>query len=139
MAKHKKTAEEPDLAQVAGGIVNDAEQLIKQHFDLLRADVKQELGRAKTAAVSLGAGAGLAALGGTFAALTVVHLLHSSTRLPLWGCYGLVGGVLGGVGLSLLYEGGKAAAGVQLLPQRTTQALREDVDWVKQQAAEATH
>jgi hypothetical protein len=102
MTTKKQNESEPQLASVAEGIIDDIRKLVGEHVDLLRTEVKQELRQAGTAAASLGTGAGLAALGGVMGTLMVVHLLHRATRLPLWACYGLVGGALGGGGARLL-------------------------------------
>jgi hypothetical protein len=65
----------------------------------------------------------------------LVHGLRRSTRLPLWGCYGLVGGLLGAVGTALLAEGRRKAAGVRLAPPpETAAALRENLAWLEDQA-----
>ncbi len=95
-----------DLSGIVGGTIEDLEKLIGQHFDLLRSEMREELGKVKTAAASLGAGAGAATLAGVFGAVMLVHLLHDTTRLPLWACYGAVGGLFGAAGAGLLGRGG---------------------------------
>ena len=87
---------------------------------------------------SVGAGVACAAVGGGLGMLMIVHALHRSTRLPLWGCYGLVGGALAAVGAGLMSSGTRKAAGIRLLPRETIGALREDVAWITNQIAEAT-
>lgn len=130
---------ESSLASVAEGIVNDLQKLMGDHFQLMREEFKDDLKHLETGAVSLGSGAGLTALGGALGVVAVVHLLHSATRLPLWACYGLTSAAALGAGVSLLYEGRRQVSDVDLVPRETTQALREDADWLKQRAATATH
>ena len=137
MTTRHKNASETDLATVAQGIINDIQRLVGEHVDLLRAEVKQELREAAASVASAGTGAGLAALGGALGTLMVVHLLHDRTRLPLWACYGLVGGVVGGAGAGLLYAGGRGVAGLARVPRELARTLKEDVDWVKEQALPA--
>src|SRR5690242_12014777 len=116
MAKKQTAPENASLTELVQGIVDDAEKLIGQHFDLLRHELRQEVERAESLAVSVGAGAGLLALGGVFAAHTAAHLLHRAGRLPLWASYGVVGGLLGASGLGLLAnarrQGAALGAGV---------------------------
>jgi len=132
MAREQEAADEPGVTELAQGIVHDAETLIAQHFDLLRHEVGQELDRARAAAVSVGAGAGLLALGGVFAAHAAAHLLHRAGRLPLWASYGLVGGLLGAGGVGLLGRARSNAAGVNVgVPPQTAAALKEDVAWLR--------
>jgi len=137
--KRREKRDEPDLTTLLKEIVEDSERLIEQQMRLLRAEVQEQLQRAEEAALSLGAGAGLVATGGAFSALMIVHALHKATRLPLWACYGLVGGTLGALGTSLLAAGRKEAANIRLLPPpRTAAALRENLTWIKEQTTSAT-
>ena len=136
MVQKSTSPSEPSLAQLVDGIVTDVQKLVRQQLDLFRGEVQQEIDRAKTAAVSMGAGAGLVALGGVLSAQMLVHGLHKSTRIPLWGCYGLVAGALGATGVSLLNNARKQAAQVRLtsLPQ-TREALGENLEWLKEQTS----
>ena len=112
-------------------IAQDAERLVELHVDLLRSELRQSAAEAAPALASLGAGAGLAAVGGLLGSLAVVHGLQRATRMPLWTCYSLVGGVLGAVGAGLLGSGGRRLSGVSLVPYETLATLQEDLEWVK--------
>jgi len=140
VGKSRKNSEKSGQAEVTTllkEIVHDTERLIGQHFELLRSELKQELRQAKDAAVSMGAGAGLVATGGILGTLMAVHGLHKATGLPLWGCYGLVGGLLGAAGAGLMARGWQAAAGLELPPPQTMAALKENFTWLKEQSAPA--
>ena len=128
-------ANDGDLGDLLGAVLRDAEALAGQHVALLRAELRHELVEAGLAAASVGVGASLTAAAGVLGSLMLVHKLHDSTRVPLWGCYGLVGGALGAVGVGLLASGLGRAAAVDLVPRQTGAALREDFEWVKDQAA----
>lgn len=132
MPRASKTTEVADLVSLTKGIVDDCEKLIAEHFELLRTEVRQELNHAKSAALRVGSGAGLIASGGVLTTFMAVHLLHKTTRLPLWGCYGLVAGTLGAAGVQLLASGRAEASQVQVpaLPH-TLGALQEDAAWLK--------
>ncbi len=58
----------------------------------------------------------------------LVHGLHRSTRIPLWGCYGLVGGVLAAVGGGLIAAGTRRAVSISIVPRETIAALGEVLD-----------
>jgi hypothetical protein len=125
---------EQDLATLVTGIARDTGTLVHQQIDLLRADLVDQAGRAVRGGVSMAAGGGLVAAGGLMSGLMLVHALHQVTRLPLWLCYGAVGGGLGAAGLSLLRQGRETIAEVQVLPPpETVAALEENVTWVKRQ------
>ena len=56
-------------------------------------------------------------------------------RIPLWGCYGLVGGALAAAGIGLVAAGTRRSAGIRLVPRETIAVLREDISWLKDQFA----
>lgn len=109
----------PSLVSLVGGIANDAKELLRQEVALAKLEVQYELRKAKTKAIALGTGIGVCTLGGVFLLLMLVHVLVAFTSVPLWGCYGIVGGplvVLGGV---LLVTGKTKGDGLDVLPPRS--------------------
>jgi hypothetical protein len=87
------------------GILNDAKELVVQGATLAKLEVKDELRKAKTAAIAAGIGVGVAAIGGVLLILMLVHLLAEYTVIPLWGSYGIVGGMLVILGGTLFAAG----------------------------------
>jgi hypothetical protein len=71
MAHEVETGAAPDSAQHSGasitglvtGIINDAQELIKQQVALLRHEVREDFRKTRDATLSLGAGAAVALLG----------------------------------------------------------------------------
>src|SRR5438067_13258999 len=125
-----KTADpEPSVTELVEAVAADARRLIGQQVESFKPELREESGRAARAAAEAGAGVGLVTLGGILGAHALVHLLHRSTRLPLWGCYGLAGGLLAAAGGGLLTQARVQAAGLGLAPQ-TAGALRENVAWL---------
>ncbi len=135
MARDRAGRELREMSGLVRAIADDAGRLARQHAELVRAELREGLGPAPAAAAALGAGIGLAAVGGMFGALMVVHGLNRATRLPLWGCYGLVGGAMAAAGYGLAASGVRRAAGVRIVPRETIAALREDISWLKDQIA----
>lgn len=129
------TPDDPDLATLVSDLVQNAEKLIQLQLAQLRNEVEQEVRKAGGAALALGAGAGLLAAGGVLSTQMLAHLLHRSTRLPLWACYGLLAGALGATGAGLLQHGRRQAAQLKLpaLPE-TAAGLKENLSWLKDQA-----
>jgi hypothetical protein len=123
--------ETPNVLERFGPIVHDAERLVGLHAELLRSELRQSAAQVTPALASLGAGAGLAVAGGLLGSLALVHALQRATRLPLWGCYGLVGGLLGAAGVGLLGSGARQVSGISLIPRETIATLKEDLEWVK--------
>jgi Putative Actinobacterial Holin-X, holin superfamily III len=83
---------EPTVAPLLTGLIQDAQTLLRQEVALATHELRRELRTTRRAVMSLGVGIGLAAIGGWLLILMVVHLVHALTALPLWACYGIVGG-----------------------------------------------
>jgi len=128
---NSQAATEPSTALISD-IIHDARDLLRQEFTLARLEVQDELRKTKAAALSLGLGVGVAAFGGLFLLFMVVYLLHALTPLPLWGCYGAVGGMLLLAGFILLFRGKKAAEEIAVLPE-TVETLKENATWIQNQ------
>ena len=133
----KKSVENPvesGLTPLLSEIISDSQKLISQQVELLRLELLGELHRAKTAAFTLGAGLGLVAASGLLSTQMLVHLLHRSTRLPLWACYGILAGLLAAAGAKLIGLGRKEIGGLQLtFPPQTAEAMKENLGWLKGQ------
>jgi len=125
---------EPTLAQLVSELVSDAKQLLRQEVALAKHEIQEEIRKTKVAVVSLGAGIAIAALGGLLLIIMLVHLLNALTELPLWACYGIVGGICALVGIVLLYMGKKQMARIDMVPQQTVETMRENVRWIKEKA-----
>jgi len=124
---------EPSMASLVGGIVNDAQSLIKNELELAKVEIAQELTKAKEAAISLSVGIGVCIVGGLVLVFTLIHFMHwaSSGQLPLWACHGIVGGVLSAIGVGLFLVGKKKADEVHVLPEQSIATLKDNVAWIK--------
>ncbi len=127
-----------ELINVLGSIARDAGHLAAQHGQLLREEIREGVGDTAGAVATIGAGAGLVAVGGLLGSLMLAQGLSRATRLPLWGCYGIVGGLMGAVGVGLIGSGTRRAANLKLLPAETIAALRDDLQWIKNQTETRT-
>jgi len=124
-------ANEPSLSGLVGGIIDDAQRLIEQQITLLKHDVRKDIQHAKNTAVLLGAGVGVLAAAGLLLLFMLVHLLEWLTRpdLPLWACYAIVGGALALVGGIVLYLGKKKLDALNVVPEESAEALKENLQW----------
>lgn len=121
------------VTPLVAGIIDDMQELIKQNLALFKVEVREDLRKTRDAAVSLGIGIGLAAVGGLLLTLMLVFLLEWLFRpdLPLWGCFAIVGGVFAGIGLALFLRGKNKLESFNPLPDETAQAVQENVQWIK--------
>jgi uncharacterized membrane protein required for colicin V production len=113
-------------------IVADAYLLVLQELQLAKHEFQEEGRKTATAALALGSGLTLAVFGGLFILLTLVHLLKALTELPLWACYGTIGGLLIIAAMTLFVSGIKKVKQIQVVPTRTVETLKENVQWLKE-------
>jgi len=123
----------PSMSALVGGIVNDAQQLIRQEMLLARREVQQELDKAKTAAVSFGAAVAILAFGALLLCFMLVYLLNEAAGLPLWGSFAIVGAVFVILGGIFFAVGKNKASDISLVPRQTAETIRENVQWLKNQ------
>jgi hypothetical protein len=131
MASELQNSAEPSMASLVAGIIRDAQVLITQEMALARREIADEINKTKQALVSLSLGVGVAALGGLLLVLMLVHLLHEEWHLQLWQSYGLIGLLLAVIGGTLFFVGRSRASTIRLVPPQTVQAMKENVQWIK--------
>jgi hypothetical protein len=127
----------PSLAALLGGIMKDAKDLLVQELTLAKLEGHDELRQIKTAALSLGIGVGVAAVGGILLSVMLVHVLAAYTDIPLWGCYGIVGSVFGVLGWVLLASGKYKIEEIDVMPQ-TVETMKENTQWLREQMTSDT-
>jgi len=122
------------MASLVGDIITDAQNLIKQQFALLTRELQLEVRHAKRAAISLGVGAVIAGVGAILILVMLVNVLNVYAEVPLWGCYGIVGGSTAALGCGLLLFGKKEASEVAVAPPpQTAETIKENLQWLKRQ------
>jgi len=126
------TGSEPTVTSLLSGIVNDAQELIKQQLQLFKHELKDDMVRAREILPSLGLGVTFAVAALFLLGLTFAHLLNwgmGDAHLPLWACYGIVTVVFGVVGCALLFF---AKKNLESLPMshEAAKATEENVEWL---------
>lgn len=126
----------PSMTSLIEGLFADLRALVVQELRLASHEVREELGKARSAGISLALGAGLSVLSGLLLILMIVHMLNAA-GLPLWASYGLVGLVLGGSGVALIMKAKTKAGDIHVVPIRTVQTMKENVSWIKEEVTSA--
>lgn len=123
----------PTMTALVSGIIADAQALMRQELKLAKVEIKQELVKTRDAAISFGAGAGALVWATVLLTLMVVFLINWATNgaIPLWGCFGIVGGVMLAIGVTLLFIGKSRVESINLVPPQTAETLQENVQWIK--------
>ena len=132
--KHETWSEKKQsIGMLISGIISDTRNLFVQELRLGKLEIGEDLRRVKSATVMLAVGGVILGLGAILVVLMLVHLFDALTDIPLWGAYGIVGGVILLVGIVILLVGKKKAQHVGLVPAETAEAIKEDVGWIKAQ------
>lgn len=126
-------SDEGSIAELLGGLIHDAQQLVRREIDLAKTEVSSEVDKVKQGAISLGAGIGAATIGGILLGHMLAHLLQDVFDISLWVSYLVVGGLLAIAGVILLRRGAAQMSKVDPVPHETIDSVRKDVEWIAQQ------
>lgn len=126
-----KPADAP-AASVTGlvsGIINDAQTLLKQQTEMLKAEVREDFKRSKRAA-EFGAVAIVFTTVGALGLITALaYLLHEQFGFKMWASWGIVGGLFAIVGGSCAAFSYTLLERFNPLPDKTFNALKENITW----------
>lgn len=127
------TGNGPSMTALVSGILGDARVLMHQEVELAKVEIKQELTKTRDAAISFATGAGSLVWATVLLTLGLVHFINWVTdgAVPLWGCFGIVGGIMLLAGATLLFIGKSRAESINLVPPQTAETLQENVQWLK--------
>jgi uncharacterized membrane protein YqjE len=126
MATDVHPGTQPSVSSLVTGIVNDTQALVKQHLELFRTEVKEDVRKTKQAAIPLIIGVVVMGVGGLLLCFTLVHLLYALTypNLLLWHCYAIVTGAFLVVGAILVFVGKKQFDSFNPLPDQTLKEMQ---------------
>jgi hypothetical protein len=130
MATELRNGPDVSMSGLVTGIIKDVQDLLAQQLTLFKEEIARDVRQTKEAAKVLALGLGVCLGGIGLLLLMLVHLLNWATNnaLPLWACYGIVGGVLAVLGGVLLYLGKSRIEAIPPFPQESAQALKENVE-----------
>jgi hypothetical protein len=130
MNTEPQNANKPSISSLVNGIIQDAITLISKEFTAARLEIREELDKAKSAALLMALGAGALVVGTILLCFMVVYLVQTLTGFELWICYAVVGGMLTAVGIVFLYSARRRAGSTSLVPARSVENAKEDARWI---------
>jgi len=122
--------QEPSVTGLISGIAEDAQRLLKQQYQMLRAEVKEDIRLTKQALLYMGAGIVASLIGVLFLLLALPLLINWGFNLAQWAGFAIVGGVLLVVGIIGLFAGKRIFEKNNPLPDKTLNALEENLSWI---------
>jgi hypothetical protein len=127
-------AVEPSIAQLLSSLIGDAQTLVRREIDLAKAEIAGEIDMARQGATMLGAGVAAATIGGIFLLVALAEALVAFNILDRWLSYLIIGAFLAVAGAIALEVGLQRFRKVRPVPQETIDSIREDVNWLSEQA-----
>src|SRR5262245_16491881 len=124
---------EPTLTELVAGIAEDGQRLIVQQYQMLRAEVKEDLRRTKAALAYLGFGIFATLVGAVFLVVALPHLINDAldvVQTRPWVGWAIIGAVMLVVGIIGLVVGRGIFKKNIPLPDKTLNALEENLSWI---------
>ena len=118
------------IGSLVRGILNDMRTLIREEIALARVELREQAGRAKTAAFSFGIAAGALAFGGIFLLIAIALGIATLLGWPAWTGFLIVAILLFIGGYVMLASGRKQVSTLHAVPEETVTTLKENSEWI---------
>ena len=118
------------LGSLIRGIVMDLRTLIHEEVALARVEIREQVTRARGAAVSFGIAAGALLFGGVFLLIAVAMGIADLLNWPVWAGFLIVAVLLAVVGMVTMSSGRKQLRAVHAVPEQTVTTLKENSEWI---------
>jgi hypothetical protein len=112
------------------GILMDLRTLIREEIALARVEIREQAGRARTAAMSFGIAAAALLFGGTFLLVALATGIAELLEWPFWAGFLVVAVLLSVVGFFMLSSGRKQLRTIHAVPEETVSTLKENSEWI---------
>lgn len=117
------------MTNLISGIVDDAQTLLRQQADMLKAEIKEDFQQSKRAAEFGAVSIVFTTVGVLVLIAALAYLLHEQYHLAMWASCGIVGGLFTIVGVACGAFSYILLERFNPLPDKTFNALKENVTW----------
>jgi Putative Actinobacterial Holin-X, holin superfamily III len=125
------------IGTLVRGVLMDIRDLMREELSLARVEIREQAGKAKLAAASLGAALVALAFGGTFLLVAIAVGIADLLNWPVWTGFLIVALLLSVAGFVMLASGRKKLRTVQPVPEETVRTLKENSEWLKRRLSSA--
>jgi uncharacterized membrane protein YqjE len=124
-----KPAEPAAVTALVAGILDDAQKLARQQFDMLKAELHEDLRQTKRAVEFGGLGAVLLTVGLIALVAALAFFLHDYFHFVMWTAWLIAAGIfiVGGIGLALTSY--IILERFSPVPRKSLHALQENLQW----------
>lgn len=138
MVRDEKAKDDRSLGQLLKELTSETTTLLRQEVDLAKTEMSEKASRLGTNLGSLAVGGGVAFLGALALLAAAIYGLTSildqfmSLGVAVWLAPLIIGLILAAVGYSLVKKALETLKRESLTPQKTTESLQENKEWLKQ-------
>jgi protein-S-isoprenylcysteine O-methyltransferase Ste14 len=125
------------IGSLLRGVLMDLRQLMREEVALARVEIREQAGRAKMAAASLGAAAVALLLGVVFLLVAISIGIADLLNWPVWAGYFVVALLLSIGGAIALAGGRRKLQNVRPMPEQTVETLKENSEWIAKRLSSA--
>jgi hypothetical protein len=116
-------------------VLADTRELMREEFELMRVEVRQEVARARAAGIAFGSAAVAALLAVTLLCVAVSLVIPYLFGWPAWTGFAIMGVLLGIVAFAAMSYGRKQLADFHALAQ-TRATVKENLEWIQSKSAQ---
>jgi len=117
------------MTGLVSGILNDAQTLLRQQAEMLKAEVREDFKRSKRAAEFGAVGIVFTTVGVLGLITALAYVLHEQYAFKMWASWGIVGGLFAVIGVASAAFSYVLLERFNPLPDKTFNALKENITW----------
>lgn len=134
---HPREVSGESIRGLLRGVLMDLRTLIREEISLARVEIREQAGRARTAAVSFGIAAAALVFGGTFLLVAFATAVADMLEWPVWAGFLLIAVLLSVVGFMTFVSGRRQLRRVHAVPHETVSTLKENSAWIAKRLSSA--
>lgn len=117
------------VTTLVSGILDDAQKLVRQQVEMLKAEVREDFRRSKRAAEFGSMGIVLLTVGFLGLVSALAFFLHEQYQYSMWASWGITGLIFLAAGCALAATSYILLERFNPLPDKTFHALQENLSW----------
>jgi hypothetical protein len=122
--------QDDSIRDLLRGILTDIRTLFREEIALARVEIREQAGRARTAAISFAIAAVALACGGVLLLVALAIGIADLLNWPVWSGFLVVAVLLSLVGMVTLSSGRRQLQRVRAVPEETVSTLKENSEWI---------
>jgi len=121
---------ERSVSDVLQDILRNVQDMVRSEIRLARVEIREEVRRAVSSSVWIGAGTVGALSAWIFLLWALAYAL--ATRMPMWAAALVIAVVMAAAAAVLIMGGIRRVRRIQPIPERTVESVKENLEWMKQ-------